>query len=61
MKVVAQQMHDLTQPVTLSVGGAVIFGLPVDDIIKIGTLTLLLLNIPLAGLRIHEYLTKNKK
>ena len=37
-----------------------IFGLAVDEIIKYGTLTLMVLNIPLAMLRIHEMLKKKK-
>ena len=60
LRTITEQAHEITQPIVLSVGSAVIFGLAVDEIIKYGTLTLMVLNIPLAMLRIHETLKKKK-
>ena len=59
----AQQAHELTQPATIALGTSLLFGLTLDDVIKIGTVCLLALNIPLAALRIWEILEEklNKK
>jgi hypothetical protein len=55
IKETANTIHDLSQPVVLGLGGAVFLGVSIDDLLKIGTLTLLLLNIPLASFRIYRF------
>lgn len=60
IKETVETLHDLTQPVTLGIGGAVFLGFSVDDLLKIGTALLLCLNIPLAALRISDYFKRGK-
>jgi len=55
LKEAADTLHDISQPVVLGLGGAVILGVSIDDLLKIGTLALLMLNIPLASFRIYRF------
>lgn len=54
LKALTNTAHDLTQPIALSIGSAVMFGITVDDMLKLGTLALMCLNIPLAAFRIYK-------
>jgi len=60
-KAILDTVHDVSQPLVLGVGGAVFFGIPLADLLKVGTLVLLFLNIPLAAMRLYEFFCPREK
>ena len=53
-------LHDTTQPFVMGIGGAVIAGVTIDDMLIIGALVLLCLNVPIAAIRLYN-MFKNKE
>ena len=51
---ISYMIHDTTQPIALSVGAVAIAGFTLDEILIVGTLVLLCLNIPIAAIRLYR-------
>lgn len=51
---ISDMIHDTTQPVALGVGAVAIAGFTLDEILIVGTLVLLCLNIPIAAIRLYK-------
>jgi hypothetical protein len=51
---IQDMIHDTTQPVVLGVGAVAIAGFTLDELLVIGTLVLLCINIPIAAIRLYK-------
>ena len=50
----SDMVHDTTQPVVLGIGAVAIAGFTLDELLIVGTLVLLCLNIPIAAMRLYK-------